>query len=282
MVVDTDSPVEFDFIEQTFGYTPAMIATRRGRHFIYRADGSKLGNVGSLRECGHQIDVKHGQSGSGISVAPPSLHPDQKDFAYYWYSNSGLEVLVDLPPFNSRALNDLLSRSTSLRDATHTAAPEGCSSVGSTPHWFREGSRKLALNDYLCAQAAFFDELDDCLDAARTWSNLQLQRHNIIPLPDDEILTVCKSIMADLAEGKLVRTLALRAIATTDADEVRRLASDYNNGDAALMLLMLFGLRQLRGQYSLQLVCAPRHRKFFCFWNGAWIFQRFPNGHAHF
>lgn len=262
VVVDADSPDEFGRVEQHFGYTPAMIATRRGRHFIYRADGASLGNIGSLRHCGYHIDIKHGQNGSGISVAPPSRHPDRPDFVYSWYSNSGLAALSELPTFNSTKLEELISQSKTLRHATEQSeplrnvtytAPPSASRLGlSSPQSFRDGSRKLALNDYLCAQAGFFDDIDDCLDAAWTWIDNYFDRWGVPKLPDEEVLEVCRSVLADSDKGKLVRTLGLRAIAVSDADEIRWLTKEYQNGDAALTLLLLFRAehtaRCLRGE----------------------------------
>ena len=84
VVVDADNAEAVERAERTFGTTPAMIDTRRGRHFLYRAPETPLGRIGSLRNIGMEIDIKHGQNGSGISVAPPSRHPDQADFIYAW------------------------------------------------------------------------------------------------------------------------------------------------------------------------------------------------------
>ena len=71
-------------------------------------------------------------------------------------------------------------------------------------------------------------------------------------MPDSEAIEVCKTIMADIERGKLVRTRRQRAIAITDADEVRHLLATYKNGDAALALLLLLraehGARCLRGE----------------------------------
>jgi hypothetical protein len=104
---------------------------------------------------------------------------------------------------------------------------------------FREGSRKLGLNDYLVANAWAFDDFDGCLDLARNWNEDLCSKFGILQLPDDEVLGVCAAVMADLAGGKLVRTVGQRATARTDADEVRDLLATYENGAEAFALLML-------------------------------------------
>ena len=133
VVVDADNAEEVERVEKVFGPTPAMVVTRRGRHFIYGAPEASLCNIGSLRKVGLDVDIKHGQRGSGISVAPPSRHPDQPDFTYTWQKGSGPDSLTDLPPFNAKALQSLIEegakRSSMLRgsetllNVTQTAPP---------------------------------------------------------------------------------------------------------------------------------------------------------------
>jgi len=246
VIVDADNAQEVERAESVFGSTPAMIDTRRGRHFVYRAPEGSLGKVGNLRKAGFEIDIKHGQHGSGISVAPPSRHPDQTDFQYRWTPGSGIEALADLPVFNARALQDLIDDaargSKTLRNETQTAprAERGTArTLGKAfPNLFRDGSRKLGLNDHLASHAWAIEDFDAALDVSMTWND-NLADQGIEKLPDDEVIEVCKAVMADLDAGKLVRKQHQRATALTDADEVRHLAL-YSNGDAAFMLLQLF------------------------------------------
>ena len=106
VIVDADNAVEVERVAQIFGSTPAMIETSRGRHFIYGATETTLGKVGSLRAAGYEIDIKHGQKGSGISVLPPSRH--DSGFVYRWHDGSGIEAMADLPAFNVQALHAIL------------------------------------------------------------------------------------------------------------------------------------------------------------------------------
>lgn len=124
-VVDVDIAEEVERAERTFGRTPAMIDTRRARHLIYRAPEDPI-PFNTLRDVGIEIDIKHGQSGAGISVAPPSIHPEQTDFQYRWSKDSGPEALADAPLFRLKALLDLrASRSKMLHNETQTAPPPG-------------------------------------------------------------------------------------------------------------------------------------------------------------
>jgi hypothetical protein len=167
VVVDIDNSAEVERAVEVFGPTPAMIDTRRGRHLVYGAPESPLGNVGSLRKSGFNIDIKHGQKGSGISVAPPSRHADQRDFAYAWHNGSGPDTLADLPPFNLKALQDLLARgsetlshatgrgSEMLHNVTGTAPrPAGGARCESKLH---SDSRGLGLNKFLAYQGGYCD-----------------------------------------------------------------------------------------------------------------------------
>lgn len=258
VIVDADNAAEVERAESTFGRTPAMIDTRRGRHFIYKAPEGSLGKIGSLRKLGFDIDIKHGQNGAGISVAPPSRHPDQIDFAYQWTAGSGLEALADLPAFDAKALQALLDRGSKTLPNV-TSLPPAAGQKGSArtlgrafPHLFRDGSRKLGLNDHLCAHAGFIEDFDACLDVAHTWNDDLFERFGVERLPDEEVVEVCTAVMKDIEQGKLVRTRGHRATAITDADEIRRIIATYANGDAAFAFLMLLRAehtaRCLRGE----------------------------------
>src|SRR5437660_1592905 len=71
IVVDGDDAEACEQIIETFGDTAGKVRTRRGKHFLYRDHGGSLGNLSSLRKHGINADVKHGQKGAGIVVAPP-------------------------------------------------------------------------------------------------------------------------------------------------------------------------------------------------------------------
>src|SRR5262245_4854300 len=57
----------------TLGDTPGKARTRRGLHFQYRDTGFDFGKLNSLKACGINADVRHGNS---IVVAPWSRHQD--------------------------------------------------------------------------------------------------------------------------------------------------------------------------------------------------------------
>ncbi len=247
VIVDADNAEEVERAERVFGKTPAMIDTSRGRHFVYKAPDGSLGKVGSLRKAGFEIDIKHGQKGAGIAVAPPSIN-DKTGFVYQWHDGSGVEALADLPTFQITALASLLDRgSKTLRNETKTAPAPVMGTKGTArtlgkafPHLFRDGSRKLGLNDHLCAHASFIEDFNACLDVAQTWNDNLADHFAIERLPDDEVVEVCTAVMADLEKGKLTRFHQQRATSRTDADEIRQMAAMFSNGDSALMLLMLF------------------------------------------
>ncbi len=196
VVVDADNAEAVERAERTFGTTPAMIDTRRGRHFLYRAPETPLGRIGSLRSIGMEIDIKHGQKGSGISVAPPSRHPDQADFIYAWTKGSGPEALAELPTLKVKALQALIERGSKMlpngtRPAPAAARPGAAATATAGtlgkafPGLFRDGSRKLGLNDHLAAHAWAIDDFDTCLDIARTWNDDLSETWGLEPLSRD-------------------------------------------------------------------------------------------------
>jgi hypothetical protein len=71
---------------------------------------------------------------------------------------------------------------------------------------------------------------------ARTWND-NLTNSGMQPIDDGEVVTT--AVWDDYQTGKLVRTHVRRAIAITDADEVRELLAEYENGAEAVALLML-------------------------------------------
>lgn len=103
VVLDGDDAEACARIEETFGPTPGMVATRRGRHFLYANPGISLGKVSSLKKFGIKADLKHGNS---IVVAPPSLHEKDRTFAYRW-DGCDETVIRDLPDFDFAAFKSL-------------------------------------------------------------------------------------------------------------------------------------------------------------------------------
>ena len=71
-------------------------------------DPGGLGKVSSLRAFGINADIKHG---SGLVVAPPSRHAEDRAFSYAW-DGCDPTVIRHLPMLDVRALHDLTARST--------------------------------------------------------------------------------------------------------------------------------------------------------------------------
>lgn len=236
VVLDGDDVEACARIEETFGPTPAQVQTRRGRHFIFAADGADLAAVTSLKMVGINADVKHGRS---IVVAPPSQHALDSAFRYAWLACDPT-VIRDLPPFNITALRRLLDRESPTRTPTrHPAVP------------FRNGSRGLRLNDFLVAHGWAFEDLDGALDMAHTW-NAALSELGLEPLDDSEVTKRTMSVMRDFEAGKIKRWHRQGAACTSDADEIRYLTAGFSNGADAFTLLLLLraehGARCLRGE----------------------------------
>jgi hypothetical protein len=245
IVVDSDDADAIGQAEEIFGPTDGKVKTRRGKHFLYNGAGIDLGKLTSLRHLKLNIDLKHGKSGAGIVVAPPSTHEKDHTFNYTW-EGCDETVLGHLPPFPTNRLDALLSK--------HSAKPESLPVKEGKE--FRSGSRGLWINDQLTRHGPFFDgegeELLNSVLEKAAQLNEELPRLGYEMLDDREILTRAKQIVKDIESGKIERRLGLRATCVSDADEVRFLAALAPNGDSAFALLQLFraehGARCKRGE----------------------------------
>lgn len=250
VIVDADDRQTADRVGELFGETPAQIDTRKGRHFLYKAPAGSLGTVHSLRKFGLNVDIKHGQAGAGISVAPPSRHPDQRDFAYGWSKGSSIEALNELPAFNVVALQALIDkaslRSDPLPNVT-TAPPRGL-----TADQLRDGSRGLGLNDYLCREAPWCDSLDEVIDKARQFADDLANRFGMEALDETEILKRSQAAWNDVLNGNLVRMHGKSSAVRMADAELACLMQNFDNGSDAFALLarmrQLHGARMARGE----------------------------------
>lgn len=234
IVVDGDDAAAVEQVKARFGDTPGKVNTRRGKHFLYRAPGLDIeaatgSNITSLKKFGINADLKHGRS---IVVAPPSWHEKDPSFGYTW-DGCDERVIDDLPQFDLKALQDLINNGSTNR------APNVSSTARPRPSLFRDGSRKLGLNDFLVKQAWAFESFDDLLEVAVEW-NQNLTEVGLPPMDADEVMTVAKAVWADLEKGLIERRHRQRATCMSDADEVRYLLAAGQNGSDALGLLMLF------------------------------------------
>lgn len=237
VIVDADDRQTADEVGKLFGDTPAQIDTRKGRHFLYKAPEGSLGTVHSLRKFGFNVDIKHGQAGAGISVAPPSRHPDQRDFSYGWTKGSGIEALNDLPAFNVAALQRIIDQQTLRSDPLPnvTNCPRA---AGRSLDQLRDGSRGLGLNDYLAAQAPWCDSLDDVIDNARSFAGDLANRFGLEMLDETEILKRAHAAWNDVLAGKLVRMHGKHQRLDVSAAEFEFLTQNFDNGADAVTLLL--------------------------------------------
>ena len=201
-----------------------MVATRRGRHFLYANPGISLGKVSSLKQFGINADVKHGNS---IVVAPPSLHEKDRSFAYRWHTCDET-VINDLPDFNAAAFRALIERN---------QPKQPCPRHGAELH---NGSRGLDLNKFLASQAPHCGSFDDVLEIARDY-NRNLMDRGYPPLDDAEVVKRASRSWEDVKAGKLKPWHNARSVVRTDAAEIKDLCgrSKQHGGDALALLMLL-------------------------------------------
>ena len=128
------------------------VRTSKGRHFWFKQpEGEPIGNVGSLRKAGYQIDVR-GQG--GYVVGPGSVHPDGGEYTVE--DDSEIAELPDWllsllrpepehktgisPPVSTQAAG---SESPLTESGAHAALDSACSDLINAP----EGTRNPTLND---------------------------------------------------------------------------------------------------------------------------------------
>ena len=253
VVVDCDDADAIERADETFGPTPGKVRTRRGAHRLYDGAGLDLGNVSSLRSFGLNADIKHGQRGAGIAVAPPSQHEKEPGFRYAW-DGCDATVLHDLPPFPIQALRRILGSGT-------TKTPKGAGG-------FREGSRGLWLNDQLVRHAWACDDFNELLDKAQQ-INGELPRIGHEILDAREVISRTKQVWKDLKAGKIERRVGRRAACQSDADEGRFFGSFPNGSDAYLLLMMLraeHDARCKRGETFILATAAMARSGIFAAW----------------
>ena len=126
-----------------------------------------------------------------------------------------------------------------------------------------QGSRRLGLNRYLCSQAWACDSFDELLDCAHTFND-NLEKKGYEPLTDAQVVDRANQVWMDLEAGKLERWHSGPAVARSDAQEIKDLASrSASHGGDAFMLLMPLrsehGARVLRGEtFALDVLAMVR------------------------
>lgn len=258
--LDGDDEEACGRIVEDFGDTPGKIRTRRGRHHLYEDPGGQvskmLGKLSNLRKLGINADVKHGQLGAGISVAPPSIHEKEPGFRYQWVGCDET-VINHLPTLNPKAIQALLDNYSEGEQndpqCNYTAPPPAPPAPPADPdgQLTHNGSRGLGLNRCLCSYAGDIWSFDDALAVAREY-NGELVAAGLPPLDDGELYKRTEQFWRDLNAGKVQRWRNGRAHGSADGDEIRELVAMDQNGPDAFALLMLLraehGARCARGE----------------------------------
>jgi hypothetical protein len=90
---------------------------------------------------------------------------------------------------------------------------------------FRNGSRGLALNDYLCGHGASCETWDELLDIARTW-NENLGRLGLLALPEERVIKAVGEVWNGVESGRITNWHRTDAKAILSSDEILHLHSD--------------------------------------------------------
>jgi hypothetical protein len=113
-----------------------------------------------------------------------------------------------------------------------------------------QNSRGRALNNWLITQLAACDSLDVLLDCARVF-DAELVAAGLGSIePDNELVRRTATVWKDYQDGKIEPWSCVRAVARTDAEEVKDLCSYKGGGDAVALLMLLrseHGARMQRG-----------------------------------
>jgi hypothetical protein len=221
VVVDVDDAAQVAEVEHIFGQTPVRARTSRGMHLYFGARKDQQIAACNLRSLGIEGEVKTGRCNV---IAPPSQHPDTG--WVYAYEGSGLDALRDIPPFDA--------------DKLYKLRPEAATSSGSRK--VRDGSRKLWLNDRLCAEVMSCDTFDELLDVARTRNaEIPVRFFGKEPKPDAIVVQVAQAVWAAAERGHLEHRIGGQAAASISRQEWKLLttADRRRAGDSLLLLTAL-------------------------------------------
>jgi hypothetical protein len=165
-VIDVDSPAdaELQHALTKYGDTGAIVQTPSGgKHLYFRHDGEGR----EIRpDKGHPID----ELGGGLCIAPPSTKPAGGGYAWL---RGDLSIIPNLPRIRTGAVQKT-------RDFERPA--EGSR--------VQKGERNAQLFRYCRQIVGYCDDLDQLIDAARTWSDSKCAE----PLPDAEIVATANSV----------------------------------------------------------------------------------------
>jgi hypothetical protein len=189
IVLDCDDLEVVDQVQNIFGETPGTL-TSRGRHCIFKVHFTELdeitrlvGTGGDLRKVNLNVDVKHGSS---IVMAGGSFHPNGHE--YLWDGPDvhgprfGGGFLRNAQHLNVPLLGDLVgvrSRLVSVDGAPVTYDQDGSAGEKTTKkvqvdgiesEW-RNGSRKLGLNDYLISRVSGCGSNEELLQHAHNFND---------------------------------------------------------------------------------------------------------------
>jgi Bifunctional DNA primase/polymerase, N-terminal len=167
-VVDIDSPsdAELEHALTTYGDSPIIVSTPSGGRHVYYAHNDEPRGVRLDKR--HPIDML----GGGLCVAPPSIRPSGTSYAWL---RGGLADIANgnLPKIRGGAVQKT-------RDIERL--PVG-------PR-VPIGQRNVQLFRYCNSVVGCCDDLDQLIDAARTWSDSKCAE----PLPDAEIVATAYKV----------------------------------------------------------------------------------------
>jgi hypothetical protein len=229
VVIDDDGGAAERIVE-VFGATPGMVTTRRGKHYLYRAPKGFGNQRINLKGLGINADWK---AGNDIVVGPGSIH--ESGHIYVW-DGCDERVLHDLPTLDFCRLAEFRGDMASgLLQADKRIAAG-----------FRDGSRKLALNDWLWKHAGSVEGAFELVNIARGW-NEDLVDRGIIKLEDETVVQVARTVWGDFQKKGEVWH-GRRATVRSTVSEIDELARYGKNAASAYMLLM-----KLRGEHGARM-----------------------------
>jgi hypothetical protein len=218
---DCDSIDAAEEFQNRFGKSNLRVVTSRGQHLWYDKVSHKL--PGNLRKFGLNIDIK---AGTQITIAPPSLH--ESGHVYALADGCDWAALNHLNELNLDALNALIDKRSpapklaDFRDVNH----------------MRDGSRKLWINDRLCASAWSFGGESEMLEWALILNAEIGTAHRNGPLEVEEVVTVVTSVWRDRLTGKIENWNGIGSMFKRSRIELDHLMNlDHKSGGNAYALL---------------------------------------------
>ncbi len=238
-ILDGDDAATFARIMECVGDTPLRTLTRRGGHSYFRL--SRDSKTRNLRQFGINGDLK-GPAQNDYVVAPPSAHPEDREFRYALDKGCDWTARYHLPTLTNAAIDNLVEHLAGSHQKADRIRQEfsGARRRSRMNGPIPEGERANTLKDRLCREVAHCDDFRSLLDCAYT-----INDDCVSSLGENEIIRVAGRIWSDYQDGKLGHWRGRAGRAQTTLSEIHAFSVHGSTGAFGHMLLEVLKINHM-------------------------------------